>query len=726
MQKDIENELFNMAADVVNYTSCNLFLTGKAGTGKTTFLKYIKEHTHKNAVVVAPTGVAAINAGGVTMHSFFQLPFTPFISNETKIFGNSATTDKHTLIRNIRFNKQKIELINELELLIIDEVSMLRADMLDAIDEILRYFRNRRNEPFGGVQVLFIGDLFQLPPVVLDEEWIHMKGHYESPFFFSAKVIEQNPPLFIELKKIYRQSEQEFIQLLNNIRNNEMNEDDYELLHQRYRPEAMDTFDTAITLTTHNRTADRINQHELNKLESTSFRFSGEIKGDFSDKALPTEMHLELKEGAQIMFIKNDTSPEKRYFNGKLATIKRINETEITVVPAESEYELILEKETWENIRYSLNKETNKVEEEEIGSFTQFPVRLAWAITIHKSQGLTFDKAVIDAGSSFASGQVYVALSRCRSLQGVVLLSRISAQSVQNDERIISFASRENKLNEIKNLLLNEKPKYAANVLVKVFDWSKLEKEINGLYEETENKKIPGKDVIESNIKLMQQYVREQLEIADKFSNQLSQLLNTNPINDKVLHERVTKAKTYFASRIHKDLIIPVNTIQTHLKDKTKVKKYALYINELESILWKKLNDIQRVTFGDLAFEIPSIERTEQKISITKKSPEKGSSKVETLNFYKEGKTIAEIAEQRGMAISTIESHLADCVLTGEINIFDFATSDEIEKVKQIMSEAGYDKLSPIKSHFGEAMSYGKIKMVMNYIKTLEKNSSIA
>ena len=404
MNMDVENEWFKLASDVVNYTSQNLFLTGKAGTGKTTFLKYIKSHTQKHTAVVAPTGVAAINAGGVTMHSFFHLPFIPYVPGQTNMFGDIKTADKHALIKGVRFNREKIELLNELELLIIDEVSMLRADMLDAIDDLLRYFRRNSRDAFGGVQVLFIGDLFQLPPVVGDEEWALMKNDYSSPFFFSAKVIENNPPLFIELKKMYRQNEKQFIQLLNNIRNNNLDDYDFEILNERYNRDAMDLSDNVITLTTHNRTADQINGQELAKLDAELVSFPGEIKGEFSDKALPTEMNLDLKIGAQIMFIKNDISGERKYFNGKLATVKSLSPNEIVVSLAESHDELTISKEKWSNIRFNFNKDTNKVEEEELGSFTQYPIRLAWAITIHKSQGLTFDKAIIDAGYSFAAG----------------------------------------------------------------------------------------------------------------------------------------------------------------------------------------------------------------------------------------------------------------------------------------------------------------------------------
>ena len=718
MKKDLENFLFNLAGDVVNYTSKNLFLTGKAGTGKTTFLKFMKEHSQKNAVVVAPTGVAAINAGGVTMHSFFQLPFMPYVPQGSRSFGNVSTVDRYNLIKNIRFSREKKELLNELELLIIDEVSMLRADMLDAIDEILRHFRQQRNVPFGGVQVLFIGDLFQLPPVVKEDEWQLMKDHYDSPFFFCAKVIEQYPPLFIELKKIYRQNEQSFIDLLNNLRNNEMSESDYEMLNERFRPDGMDVFESSITLTTHNNIADNINQKELKKLEGKAIRFAGEIKGDFSDKALPTDINLELKVGAQVMFIKNDSSGEQKYFNGKLATVRKINDEKITVTLSGSGEELMLEKEKWNNIRYTVNKESKKVEEEELGSFTQYPVRIAWAITIHKSQGLTFDKAVIDAGGSFAAGQVYVALSRCRTLDGVVLLSRIQPWSVQSDERIIEFASREYSMEEIQRILTEEKPKYAAQLLIKTFEWRKLVVELQLFEELTEEKKLPEKEMFSSVIKSMVEKVKLQHEVASRFISKLVDILQATPVDSILLNERVTKAKVFFAKALHDELIKPVNGLQSFLKGKSKVKLYARAVDEIENIIWKKLHDVQRITFGEMNFDVPQIERTQPLVPLKKVKVEKGNSKIETLEFYKQGKNISEIAAQRGFAASTIEGHLAEFVLTGEVNAFDFLNEEQIKQIRKAADEVGYEKFTPIKHLLGDAVSFGQIKIGLNYLKS--------
>lgn len=721
-----DNAIFSLAADAVNFTGCTIFLTGKAGTGKTTFLKYIREHSHKNMVVVAPTGVAAINAGGATMHSFFQLPFIPFIPEKKYSEKNVEFVDRYSLIKNIRFSKEKIDLLRELDLLIIDEVSMLRADMLDAIDEILRHYRDRRKMAFGGVQVLFIGDLFQLPPVVSDNEWKIMQEHYQSPFFFSASVLEQNPPLHIELKKIYRQSDEKFIHLLNNIRNNEMTDTDFNVLDERYKNTSTEVKPGCITLTTHNYMADEINQRELKKLEEKKFYFEGELNGNFSEKALPTELKLELKEGAQVMFVKNDSNPAKRYFNGKLASVKRINADGIWVVFPGNNEELCLEKEKWKSVRYALNKESGKVEEEELGSFTQYPIRLAWAITIHKSQGLTFDNAVIDAGRSFAAGQVYVALSRCRTLEGLQLLSKITPGSVKNDERIVAFAKKESGTVKIKNIVTAEKQKYAAQLLIKTFSWKKITEELDLFRIETESKKFAGQVLAFTTANNMLNSAKAQEKVAEKFSAELEKRFSETPLNQNWLKEKVTSAKKYFTAKIKEELIKPLNGLQSHLLGKTKVRKYSKRVNEMESILWKKINEIQHAVFGDLTFEIERIERenTDSKnaVSLRKTIPiaigtAKGSSKLESLGFYKQGMTIAEIAKQRDMAITTIEGHMAEFVQSGELNVFDFINTHEFEKVKLALAKLGDERLTPLKNELGDTFSYGKIRMAVKYLK---------
>jgi len=425
-QLNIEhNEVFDLAYRFVTETSENIFLTGKAGTGKTTFLKYLKENCSKNIIVAAPTGVAAINAAGVTLHSLFQLPFTPFLPTP------GCRTE---LLAKLKYNKQRQDLLRKMELLVIDEISMVRCDVIDSIDCILRSVRRKHQLPFGGVQILCIGDLYQLPPVAQRHEWSILQEYYISPFFFDSLVIKEQMPMLIELKKIYRQKENSFVTLLNKVRNNQMNADDFEDLHQRYfpdfRPLAEEKY---ITLTSHNNQADLINHRELQKLPAVSFSYEAEIEGDFPESMYPAEGTLVLKEGAQVMFLKNDV--DKRYFNGKIGVIKKLQQEEI-VVDCDGE-EIYVSPETWENSRYTLNRLDGKLDQETLGTFTQFPLRLAWAITIHKSQGLTFEKVMIDAGAAFSSGQVYVALSRCTSLDGIVLLSKIPSAAIYSNENVV-------------------------------------------------------------------------------------------------------------------------------------------------------------------------------------------------------------------------------------------------------------------------------------------------
>lgn len=476
MQKiDSSNTLFTLASDLVNHTSKHIFLTGKAGTGKTTFLKYIRENCPKQMAVVAPTGVAAINAGGVTIHSFFQLPLSPFIPEAKGFTAQSdETTNKHTLLSRLRLNSERRKVLQELELLVIDEISMVRADVLDAIDLVLRHVRYRHTEKFGGVQVLFIGDMFQLPPVVKEQEWSLLREYYNSPYFFDSLVLKDDTPVYIEFTKIYRQTEEKFIALLNKVRNNEMDDDSITALHNRYMP---DFFGGAseghILLTTHNDKAKAINQEELEKLPEKLFTYKAAIDGEFPPTAFPAEEVLQLKVGAQVMFIKNDTDKSKRFFNGKIGVVTELSEEKILVQCKDEAVAIEVKKEKWDNIRYSLNRSTRNLEEDVLGSFSQYPLRLAWAITIHKSQGLTFEKAVIDAGKAFAPGQVYVALSRCTNLEGMVLHSRINTNALSTDERIVRFAKTARPIDWLQQELIAAKKLYQEKQLCSLFDFGK-------------------------------------------------------------------------------------------------------------------------------------------------------------------------------------------------------------------------------------------------------------
>jgi methyl-accepting chemotaxis protein len=443
IELDKKNVEFNNAAEFVRHTDKLVYLTGKAGTGKTTFLKYIKDTTDKNTVVLAPTGVAAINAGGVTIHSFFQIPFGPFVPNDSRLRTNAmGTENKETIYTTFKYSEDKRNIIENLEVLIIDEISMVRADMLDVIDKILGVFRRKPYLPFGGVQVILIGDTFQLPPIADNDQWRILSQFYKTPFFFSSKVIEQNTPLYIELKKIYRQNEQEFIDLLNRVRVSQVTKNDFVTLNAKYNPKFSANGNDYIILATHNNIVNETNLTKLNQLETELFTYEANITGTFPDKHKPTDHYLKLKLGAQIMFIKNDTGEYKRYHNGKIGKIKVLQESSIIVI-FDDDSEVEVERAEWNNNKYTYDKKQEKIVEENIGTFEQFPIRLAWAITVHKSQGLTFEKVIADLSRAFAPGQVYVALSRCTSFSGLILKTELNNYAIKTDPRVIEFAKNE-------------------------------------------------------------------------------------------------------------------------------------------------------------------------------------------------------------------------------------------------------------------------------------------
>jgi PIF1-like helicase/Helix-turn-helix domain/HRDC domain/Helicase len=551
---DTNNTLFQLAVDLVNQSSRNIFLTGKAGTGKTTFLKYIRENCPKQMAVVAPTGVAAINAGGVTIHSFFQLPFSPFVP-ESKEFSNrnDEVINRHNLISRLRMTSEKKKVLQELELLIIDEISMVRCDMLDAIDTVLRHFRRRYYERFGGVQMLFIGDMFQLPPVIKEPEWKVLSGFYNSPYFFDSAVIREDPPVYIEFNKIYRQSEERFIRLLNQIRNDNLDEDGMNILESRYHPSfKRNERDGYIILTTHNNIARNTNSYELSKLNTPSFIYKAGINDDFPGNAYPADEILQLKAGAQVMFIKNGSDKAKRYFNGKIGIITKLDQENIIVQCKDEPEEIEVQRERWENIRYTFNKTTRQMEEEVLGSFVQYPLRLAWAITIHKSQGLTFEKAIIDAGEAFAPGQVYVALSRCTNLEGMVLQSKIRSHSLQMDRKIVQFSQSSSSSSQLQDELLAAKKKYQEKLLLSTFDFRIAVNNGKELFKYlTQNSSSFNTDSISWMGDLLNKLNTLQ-ETADKFQTWLQEQfrLPVWPEENTPMQERAMKAAGYFAKEL--------------------------------------------------------------------------------------------------------------------------------------------------------------------------------
>ncbi len=542
---DISNKMFGIAVQLVNQSSRNIFLTGKAGTGKTTFLKYIRENCHKQMAVVAPTGVAAINAGGVTIHSLFQLPISPFIPEAKGFSKNEETVNRHSLISRLRMNTDKKKVLQELELLVIDEISMVRCDTLDAVDTVLRHVRNRYQDPFGGVQVLFIGDMFQLPPVIKEQEWNLLSEYYTGPYFFDSLVIRQEQPVYIEFDKIYRQSEERFIRLLNQVRNNNLDEEGMTILEDRFHPAFKRTKeDGFIILTTHNETARQTNTEKLHGLAGKLFSFKADIEDDFPANAYPADELLQLKVGAQVMFIKNDLDKSKRYFNGKIGTVTKLEDEKIFVQCADEPGEIEVKKDKWENIRYDLNKTTRQLEEKLLGAFSQYPLRLAWAITIHKSQGLTFEKAIIDAGKSFAAGQVYVALSRCTSLEGMVLQSRINKESLRTDQRIVNFSRTAASVGALEEELVAAQKQYWQKILLSLFDFRNVVANSKELVSYIAEHASSFNQEVLPWVEAMNGELLSRQDVAERFQQQLRQLFALN--EEARLQERVRAAAEHF------------------------------------------------------------------------------------------------------------------------------------------------------------------------------------
>jgi hypothetical protein len=535
------NPQLELAFEYVTFTHKNLFLTGKAGTGKTTFLHQLKQESPKRLVIAAPTGVAAINAGGMTLHSLFQLPFGLYLPEHHRDAAQQR-----------RFTREKIALLQGMDLLVIDEISMVRADTLDAIDAVLRRYRNRY-QPFGGVQLLMIGDLHQLPPVVKEDEWALLSKYYETPYFFSSKALQGSDPVTLELTHIYRQSDETFINLLNKIRINQLDPADIDLLNTRYQPDfEPPEGEPFITLSSHNSSANSINENRLLQLKGKKFIFKAALSGNFPDNACPADTDLELKAGAQVMFIKNDTSRDKKYYNGKIGFIHHITPEEIQV-SCPGEHELItVSQAEWKNIQYSLNDETKEIKETELGSFKQYPLRLAWAITIHKSQGLTFDRAIIDAKAAFAHGQVYVALSRCKSFEGIILQTPILPSSIHADQAIRTFSASQQSPNP-EHLLLAKKS-FQADTLLDLFSFKSVQSALNHTHHAllAHHNSILQPALTRFSA-ICTDAENELFSISEKFQSQLRSYFHQDelPEQNTALQERIIKAQAWFSDKLH-------------------------------------------------------------------------------------------------------------------------------------------------------------------------------
>lgn len=726
------NAEFDLAEQFALYTRKHCFITGKAGTGKTTLLKRIVELTQKNVAVVAPTGVAAINAGGVTIHSMFGLPLTCFVPGNDYVDLNLATNRRRLMHEHLHFRRNKLRVLRELDTLIIDEVSMVRCDILDAMDFIMRTVR-RCDRPFGDVQVLLFGDMHQLPPVVKEAEWEILKPSYRSPYFFDSLVWPQLQAAEIELQTIYRQSDARFLTLLSHIRNRKMDQDDYDRLRERYNPGFKPTEKGYVLLSTHNRIADSINTSELAKLPGCTFSFEAEIEGDFPSQLFPCDPVLRLKVGAQVMFIRNDTE-DGRYYNGRLAVVKRMDDENIVVTFSDGGEEYALHRETWENIEYSVEEESGEVVKDELGAFSQFPLRLAWAITIHKSQGLTFDKVIIDAGRSFAPGQVYVALSRCRSLEGIVLRSLIPPGAILNDPRISEFSAAHHSAGDLQDVFAREKIIYANHLLLRLFTFSELSEPVETWLNFIEKKEIPEK---ESAVALHSQISAQIAGInatAEKFQRQLERIIaavDSNQACTDTLKERCEKAIRYFSDQIAVNLIHLLRAHTNGLAYKKKMKGYLAAVQLIEEICWRKVEQLYQGRFLGTQLYSGEIIHAKDKIekvlsSATSGKATKGGTYRDTLDLHRKGKSIEEIAAIRGLTVGTIRHHMTKWIARGEVDVYDVLPAEIIDPVMAFIEETKIVAVGEIRRALGDKHDYNDIRMITSFVLRKSREGRMA
>ena len=726
------NEESILAWNIIEKTSANLFLTGKAGTGKTTFLKRLKELSPKRMVVLAPTGIAAINAGGMTIHSFFQLPFSPYVPGTT--FGSGEQ-------KRYKFSNLKRNIIRSIDLLVIDEISMVRSDLLDAIDSVLRQYRKRHDLPFGGVQLLMIGDLHQLAPVVTPQEEQMIGQYYDTPFFFSSNALKQAGYLTIELKKVYRQQDQQFISLLNQIRENKASEATLQALNQRYIPNFEPPKEgNYIRLTTHNAPAQYINEQQLAALPSQAYSFTAEVEGNFPESSYPADFKLILKPGAQVMFIKND--PQHRFYNGMIGEVRTIIGDKITVRSKDTYQDFELEQMEWTNSKYTLNEETKEIEESVEGRFRQYPLRLAWAITIHKSQGLTFEHAIIDASHSFTHGQTYVALSRCKTLEGMVLSQPLSRGAIISDQTVDAFNSQLASPSQEQISYLEQQ--YVLHCIGELFDFYA----ISGSYEhlmrclvEFFTGKYPR---VVGEYQKLQVVLKNLISVSDKFRVQYTRMLGQNPdVCQAELQDRIHKGAQYFFDKIGilSDLIRKSNLDTDNKVGKKQFEDRFSVFSEDVRLKERLLRYEQSAEFSVTDYlkkkaQFLLMDETassgtgsgangsgagkkarKPKNSNGPKEPKTPTKEI-SYNLYKQGMTVEQIAEERGFVRSTIIGHLTPYVKEGKVGLRALISSAHEKKIRDFMkAHPDIEHFSEIKEAMGDGIDYSEIKLICDLME---------